>query len=94
MSTLHYALKPAGFLVLGPSESLGTLSSSFHQVPGTHKIYTMALAARTPALLPGEGRYAQVQLDRSQRVAEDRPALDVLREADSLVLAAHGPPAP
>ena len=32
LSTLHYALKPTGFLVLGPSESIGALSESFHQV--------------------------------------------------------------
>jgi two-component system CheB/CheR fusion protein len=92
MSILHYALKPGGFLVLGPSESLGTLSNSFHQLPGTHKIYCMAPIAGTPPLFSGQGRYAQVRLDRPQRAAEGRPALDVLREADSLVLATHGPP--
>jgi two-component system CheB/CheR fusion protein len=58
MSILHYALKPAGFLVLGPSESVGTLSSSFHQVPGTHKIYCTTPTAGTPPLPPGHGRYA------------------------------------
>ena len=42
LSILHYALKPAGFLVLGPSESIGTLSESFHQVEKTHKIYCHA----------------------------------------------------
>ncbi len=34
-STLQYALKPKGFLVLGPSESIGTLAESFHQVEKT-----------------------------------------------------------
>ena len=42
LSILHYALKPTGFLVLGPSESIGTLSESFHQVEKTHKIYSHA----------------------------------------------------
>ena len=51
-SILHYALKPTGFLVLGPSESVGTLSESFHQVEKTHKIYCMRPAASTPALPP------------------------------------------
>jgi two-component system CheB/CheR fusion protein len=92
MSILHYALKPAGFLVLGPSESLGTLSGSFQQVPGTHKIYCMAPAAGTAPLLSAQGRYAEVRPDRPHRAAAARPALDVLREADSLVLATHGPP--
>ena len=39
LSTLHYALKPTGFLLLGPSESIGSLSESFHQMEKTHKIY-------------------------------------------------------
>src|ERR1017187_8658664 len=39
LSILQYALKPTGFLVVGPSESIGTLSESFHQVEKTHKIY-------------------------------------------------------
>src|SRR5208283_3349263 len=39
LSILHYSLKPTGFLVLGPSESIGTLSESFHQVGKAHKIY-------------------------------------------------------
>jgi chemotaxis methyl-accepting protein methylase len=38
LSTLHYALKPTGFLVLGPSESIGTLSESFQEVEKNHKI--------------------------------------------------------
>ena len=48
LSILHYALKPTGFLVLGPSESIGTLSESFHQVVGTHKIYCTRPAASAP----------------------------------------------
>ena len=46
-SILQYALKPDGFLVLGPSESIGTLSGSFHQVEKTHKIYCMRQPAST-----------------------------------------------
>ena len=45
LSILHYSLKPSGFLVLGPSESIGTLSESFHQVDKTHKIYCVRPAA-------------------------------------------------
>ena len=49
LSVLHYALKPAGFLVLGPSESIGTLSDSFQQVEKTQKIYRMLPAAGKPS---------------------------------------------
>ena len=92
LSILHYALKPAGFLVLGPSESIGTLSDSFHQVDKNHKIYCMLPAASAPALPPREGRRAEGRVDLRQRTAEGRTGLDVLREADRLVLAEYGPP--
>src|SRR6185369_12973659 len=46
-SILHYALKPAGFLILGPSEGIGVLSDTFHQVNKSHKIYRLQTAAGT-----------------------------------------------
>jgi len=92
LSVLHYSLKPTGFLVLGPSESIGTLSESFHQVEKTHKIYSMRPAADMPAPRLSEGRRAESRVDLRERIAEDRAGPDVLREADRLVLAEHGPP--
>jgi two-component system, chemotaxis family, CheB/CheR fusion protein len=92
LSTLHYALKPAGFLILGPSESIGTLSESFHQMEKTHKIYCMRPDAGVPVLPLSDGRSAESRLDVRGRVAEGRAGLDVQREADRLVLAEHGPP--
>ena len=92
LSILHYALKPTGFLVLGPSESIGTLSESFHQVEKTHKIYCLRPAASTPAPPLSEGRRAEGRVDLRERIAEGRAGPDVLREADRLVLAEHGPP--
>jgi two-component system CheB/CheR fusion protein len=92
LSTLHYSLKPAGFLVLGPSESAGALSEWFHQVDKTSKIYRMQPAASAPALPPSEGRRAGGRVELRERIAEGRAGPDVLREADRLVLAEHGPP--
>ncbi len=92
LSTLHYALNPTGFLVLGPSESIGTLSESFHQVEKTHKIYCMRPGANTPAPRLSEGRSATGRGDLRERIPEDRAGLDVLREADRLVLREYGPP--
>jgi two-component system CheB/CheR fusion protein len=92
LSILHYALKPTGFLVLGPSESIGTLSESFHQLEKTHKIYCIRPAASAPPPRPSEGRRAPGRVDLRQRIAEGRAGPDVLREADRLVLAEHGPP--
>ncbi|MGA2736508.1 MAG: chemotaxis protein CheB [Bryobacteraceae bacterium] len=92
LATLHYALKPTGFLILGPSESIGALSDSFHQVDKTHKIYCMRPAAEGPASALTGVRLGEGWRDRRQRATEDRIGLDVQREADRLVLAEHGPP--
>ena len=92
LSTLHYALKPTGFLILGPSESIGTLSESFHQVEKTHKIYCMRPAASTPAPPLDEGRRPEGRVDPRETIAEGRAGLDVQREADRLVMAEYGPP--
>ena len=91
-SILHYALKPTGFLVLGPSESAGTYSESFHQMDKTHKIYSMRPTASTPTLPPREGRRTEGRVDLQEKIAAGRAGPDVLREADRLVLAEHDPP--
>jgi two-component system CheB/CheR fusion protein len=91
-SILQYALKPMGFLVLGPSESIGTLSDSFHQVDKTHKIYCMRAAASTPPLPLSEGPRTEGRVDLRERIAETRTGEDVHREADRLALAEYAPP--
>ena len=91
LSVLQYALKPTGFLILGPSEGIGTFSESFHQVDRTHKIYCLRPAVGTPALPIGEGRRSEGRVDPRERTADGRTGPDVLREADRLVLAEHGP---
>ncbi len=92
LSILRYALKPTGFLVLGPSESIGTLSDSFDQLEKPHKIYRTRPAAVTPAPPVGAGHRGEGRVDRRERVSESRTGLDLQREADRLVLAEHGPP--
>ncbi len=91
-SILQYALKPTGFLVLGPSESIGTFSEAFHQVDKTNKIYSMRPAVGSPALPLREGRRTEGRVDLREKSADGRTGPDVLREADRLVLAEHGPP--
>ena len=92
LSILHYALKPTGFLVLGPSEGTGTLAGSFHPVRGTHKIYCLQPAASAPAPPISEGHRVEAIVPFPDKVREGRSGLDVQREADRLVLAEHGPP--
>ena len=91
LAILHYALKPTGFLMLGPSESIGTLSEAFHQVEKTHRIYSLRPAVGKPAPLLSEGHRAEARVNYPEKIAENRAGLDVQREADRLVLAKHGP---
>jgi two-component system, chemotaxis family, CheB/CheR fusion protein len=92
LSTLHYALKPTGFLILGPTESIGAVSESFDQVEKTHRIYCMRPAASTPAAPPSQRHRAEGRVDLPEKIAEGRAGLDVQKEADRLVLAEHAPP--
>ena len=92
LSILRYALKPTGYLVLGPSESVGTLSSSFRQVDGIHKIYGVLPVAVAAPPIAGTTRRLEGRDEQRRRAAEGRAGLDVQREADRLVLAEYGPP--
>ena len=91
LSIMRYALKPTGFLILGPSESISTLSEAFHQVDMLHKIYCLkpAMDNSHPPIRPGR---LQSRSGQRKRIAESGAGLDVQREADRLVLAEHGPP--
>jgi two-component system, chemotaxis family, CheB/CheR fusion protein len=40
MQTFHYALNPEGFLMLGPSESVGQTTDLFELTDKHHRIYT------------------------------------------------------
>jgi two-component system, chemotaxis family, CheB/CheR fusion protein len=91
-SILRYALKPTGFLMLGPSESIGTLSGSFRQVEKTHKIYCMKEAGSTPALPLSEGRRSEARVNLPAKIDGTGTGLDLQKEADRLVLAEYAPP--
>jgi two-component system CheB/CheR fusion protein len=91
-SILQYALKPTGFLVLGPSESVGTFSDAFHQVDKSHKIYCLRAAKNAPALPLHEGRRSQNKMELPERIAEAETGMEVHREADRLALAEYAPP--
>lgn len=47
LSNFHFALNPAGYLMLGPSESLGGLQSAFATINRRWKVYQKRLGGRT-----------------------------------------------
>ena len=92
LSTLHYALKPSGFLVLGPSESIGTLSKSVSSGGEDPQDLLLAAGSAHAGATPRRRPPPEGRVELPERIAGGRAGLDVLREADRLVLAEHGPP--
>ena len=87
----HYALKPTGFLKLGPSESVGRFTNLFSAVDKKHKIY---------ARKPGRSAHLGFGLSAGNRVAAPVggpqteagwSAALVEKEADRLVLGRYAP---
>jgi two-component system CheB/CheR fusion protein len=73
----HYALKPAGYLYLGASESIGTFTDLFEPLDKKHKIYAKKTAA-TPAF------HLPARTDRDDAFNRSRPnRAPRLRHADS-----------
>jgi two-component system CheB/CheR fusion protein len=92
LTTLHYALNPRGFLLLGSSESVGPASDLFSLYDKRHKFYRKkGIASRSGFFLPRvealHPRHAEA-LPSELAVA----APDPQREADRIVLAQYGPP--
>jgi len=96
LNTFHYALDPAGYLLLGSSESLRDYGELFATVDRRHKIYTK-LGIRIPSgydLPPyffNSASASAKQADGSVS-SETWPEIDLQRAADRIVLARYGPP--
>ena len=90
--TLHYALKPAGCLWLGGSETIGSYWNLFEAEDAKHKIY-----AKKPNSDAGHGHFALPNggTPRAPFVpitARSEGAADLPREADRILLTKFAPP--
>lgn len=92
MPILHYALKPAGCLWLGGSETIGGYRSLFEAEDAKHKIYSKKLGGSTvpggfPVRLSGVSRAPFVPI-----TARPSDGADLPREADRILLTKFAPP--
>jgi two-component system CheB/CheR fusion protein len=95
MSLFHYSLRPGGFLMLGPAESVGVVSDRFELLEKQPRIYarkggidpTIASAGADDidtVALPGHPRKSSTSEMASQESAET--------EADRILLSQYAPP--
>jgi two-component system, chemotaxis family, CheB/CheR fusion protein len=92
VATLHYALKPTGYLWLGGSETIGSFRNLFDVQDAKHKIYAKNhTSGPGPALFPlqhgGMPRASFVPV-----TARPSDAADLPREADRVLLTKFAPP--
>ena len=87
----HYALKPTGFLKLGPSESVGRFTNLFSVIDKMHKIYSRKPG---PSAHLGFGITAGDRIvtpAAAQQKGRGGSAATTEREADRLILERYGP---
>ena len=93
MQIFHYALHPQGFLMLGPSESVGQASDLFDLTDKHLRIYTRK--AVTPGGSIDLGGRTGAPYSRAREASEDEGAVleadSAQREADRLLLARFAP---
>jgi two-component system CheB/CheR fusion protein len=90
-ATFHYALRPEGFLVVGPAETAGASSALFSAFDEKHRIYSRKATTAPP-------RFLSVPRDARPSRASTAPLTpkaagvsEVPREADRMLLARFGP---
>ncbi|MBZ5622982.1 MAG: PAS domain S-box protein [Acidobacteriia bacterium] len=92
LETLHYALKPAGYLFLGKSEGLSAHTDLFSVEDRKNKIYSRKPGAGRPQ--PGAAVPEAARADQAQMVGAAAPrAFDVWREAERVLLEQYAPAA-
>lgn len=94
---LHYALKPAGYLLLGASETIGTYRDLFEVEDVKNKIFRKKPLPARAAVAPPTGGYvlpgASAERTVPARSAHEAPAgADAYREAERMLLAKYAPP--
>jgi len=88
---LHYALNPAGYLMLGRSESIGEFANLFSLVDKSSRIYSKKTTF--PILhFDGERGPVSEKADLKKKVEEHSTGgFDIQKEADSIILNRYSP---
>lgn len=89
---LHYALKPAGFLLLGSSETIGAYRDLFEAADAQHKCYAKKASSRRVAFGQAAGSYQRRGGPGHVPAPPQVAGADVEKEADRILLTRYVPP--
>jgi two-component system CheB/CheR fusion protein len=88
----HYGLKATGFLMLGPSETVGDFSHLFALIDKKNKIYTRKIAASRLDISPIANNYPLQILNPQTIASEDNwNDAEIQKHADRIVLNQYAP---
>jgi two-component system CheB/CheR fusion protein len=92
LSTFHYALNPSGFLMLGPSESVGPLSHAFSPLNKKLKLYSRQPWSHPLDFESAVSEPLAAGAQRNETAARiSRTLLDVQKTAERMLLAQYAP---
>jgi two-component system CheB/CheR fusion protein len=89
--SLHYALKPSGYLMLGGAESLGTFSEYFTPVDKKNKIYKKKESAARLVTYFGSVDYGVRRGREGKAGREPKPVSTLENEADRMLIDRYVP---
>jgi two-component system CheB/CheR fusion protein len=94
MQMFHYALRPQGFLMLGPSESVGAAANVFELVDKFHRVYTRRPGVAHAGIELGGGSGTSsvpLVMPASNELSAFSEVDAVSREADRYLLSRYSP---
>ncbi len=92
LRVFHYALRPGGYLMLGPSEVVRTDIDMFQEEALEHRLWRRNAAPARPLDLPRASRNLQIDPTRPRALQDDSPVLGLPRSAARALIERHVPP--
>jgi len=88
----HYALKPHGYLILGPAETVGSHSDLFSPIDRKHRIYARKAGAVQPVINFDKPQFLPERPEeRGIQAGKPSDHFDVHREAERILLRRYVP---
>ncbi|MEG4393883.1 chemotaxis protein CheB [Microcoleus sp. BROC3] len=87
----HYGLRPAGFLLLGTSETVGDFSELFALLDKKNKIYTKKLLSHWLSMDLTASNYAVTAINFPPLLTESFNEIEIEKQADRIVLNHYAP---